>query len=495
MWFLNPDYIIRPDAKRYLLSDKLVKTYDSDEVMTFIHPIHAWVLSLFSEGCKLEDGIRYISIGLNITEEKAKEFISPWLENKKQILIKVDGANVIIPKNILIHRDRIVDINNICGFVINKPDRIESVNLACRRHQVPYLITLMLTNKCVTKCSYCYADTKTVVDRLMPLNKIIEIINQAKEIGVHNINVIGGEVFLYPKWWIVIKELLNHGFNPSLISTKIPITHEIANHIKEIEYNGLIQLSIDSFDGEYAHKMLGRNWGYISAIKKGIEILEDKQIPYRIETVLTKDNATKENIDEMISYFRSKKYIVLWEIREAMFSHYKSDSNFDEIKASKDTINEICDYINNIKGTVTFPIIAARKEITKTFFSSKEGSSSFVGAGCSALNHHFFILPDGQCTICEQLYWNPYFIIGNVLFDNIISIWNSERVYELLNISQNNINIESACHKCSMFEDCFRIHRNRCWSDIIKAYGNDKWDFPDPRCCHAPQLCYDIEYK
>lgn len=37
----------------------------------------------------------------------------------------------------------------------------------------------------------------------------------------------------------------------------------------------------------------------------------------------------------------------------------------------------------------------------------------FNGAVCSALNSHLFILPDGKVTICEQLYWNPRFIIGD----------------------------------------------------------------------------------
>lgn len=43
------------------------------------------------------------------------------------------------------------------------------------------------------------------------------------------------------------------------------------------------------------------------------------------------------------------------------------------------------------------------------------------------------------------------------------------------------------------FEDCFS-YQNRCWSDIIKAYGKDCWDFPDPRCCFAPAMKNKLSY-
>ena len=30
--------------------------------------------------------------------------------------------------------------------------------------------------------------------------------------------------------------------------------------------------------------------------------------------------------------------------------------------------------------------------------------------------------------------------------------------------------------------------------DIIKAYGKDCWDFPDPRCCFAPAMKNKLSY-
>jgi hypothetical protein len=39
----------------------------------------------------------------------------------------------------------------------------------------------------------------------------------------------------------------------------------------------------------------------------------------------------------------------------------------------------------------------------------------------------FCILPDGQVTICEEQYWQPNFIIENILTNTIDEIWQSKK--------------------------------------------------------------------
>lgn len=76
-----------------------------------------------------------------------------------------------------------------------------------------------------------------------------------------------------------------------------------------------------------------------------------------------------------------------------------------------------------------------------------------------------------------------------------MEVWDSKRVHELLEIQQESIQMSSPCHDCNLFKDCYKVHRNRCWSDVIKAYGADKWDYPDPRCNYAPEMTHNISYK
>lgn len=491
---LNPDYTIRKDGNRYLLYSRFMKKYDSDTAKTLIHPYHARLLSLFSAGSSVEQAANVIASDLGVTEENAKNILTPWLSREK-FKIKVNDSNVRIPKNVLIPSDCIVDQTDVVEFSISK-SLAKDVDLSTKRLQIPYLMTFMLTNTCVTKCCYCYADTNTKVKDYLSTKRILDVIREAKRLGVYNILLIGGEVFLHPDWELVLKELTDNGFGPDTISTKVPITYRIVNGLKESGYKGTLQLSIDTLNPNIAIDTLHVNQCYVPKVKQGVSLLEEAGIPYRVETVLTKATCTKENIGALYEFLKDKKHVKTWEIRTAMFSNQKSMDNFNAIRATVPQLEEIFAYAEgSLKKDTKFSIIFPRTEIDKAYYSADGGSSTFKGAKCSALNDHLFILPDGMCTICEQLYWNPNFIIGNLTNESISEVWNSARANRLLNLIPEAINKQSPCSACKLFDDCFRINRNRCWTDVIKAYGADKWDYPDPRCKFAPKMNNNISYN
>ena len=493
-YYLNPDYTIRKDGNRYLLHSRFMKKYDSDTAKTLIHPYHARLLSLFSGGSSAEQAASVIAEDLGVTQAEARKILVPWM-NKEKFCIKINNSNVKIPKNVLVPSDSIVDQRDIVPFSIPK-SLVKDVDLSTKRLQIPYLMTFMLTNTCVTKCCYCYADTQTKVKQHLSTERIFEIIREAKRLGVYNIFLIGGEVFLHPDWELVLKELTDNGFGPDTISTKVPITPRIVKGLLESGYKGTLQLSIDTLIPNIAVDTLHVNLCYVSKVRQGLDLLEEAGISYRVETVLTKATCTKKNIDTLFDFLKGKEHIKSWEIRTAMFSNQKSMDNFNSIKATVPQLEELYAYAEGTLGKeASFSILFPRTEIDKAYYSAEGGSSTFRGAKCSALNDHLFVLPDGKCTICEQLYWNPNFIIGDLTNESISEVWNSVRANRLLNLKQETINKQSPCSACKLFDDCFRINRNRCWTDVIKAYGADRWDFPDPRCKFAPKMNNNISYK
>ena len=104
-----------------------------------------------------------------------------------------------------------------------------------------------------------------------------------------------------------------------------------------------------------------------------------------------------------------------------------------------------------------------------------------------------YILPDGKVTICEELYWNPNFIIGDITKQSISEVWNSDKAKRLYYLTQVEISEGSPCKTCSSFEECRGDNYKKiCWRDTIKAYGHDKWDYPDSRCPLAPKVEKEI---
>ena len=108
--------------------------------------------------------------------------------------------------------------------------------------------------------------------------------------------------------------------------------------------------------------------------------------------------------------------------------------------------------------------------INKRYYSDKGSSKKFHGAASFVLSSRLFILPDGNVTICEQLYWNSHFIIGDVQRTNLKDIWQSQEALYLCNLSRQDIGQHNKCQACTHFEECFR-YGNRCWNNITKAYG------------------------
>jgi radical SAM protein with 4Fe4S-binding SPASM domain len=125
------------------------------------------------------------------------------------------------------------------------------------------------------------------------------------------------------------------------------------------------------------------------------------------------------------------------------------------------------------------------------YFKSEEGSRHFVGSRCSANFSHMVSMPDGKVTLCEQLYWNPRFIIGDLSTQSIEEVWNSPRALELAFPKKSNFRDDSVCKKCSIFDTCYTTH-NKCYADVLKAYGDENWDYPDPRCVYAPPFIHDL---
>lgn len=109
------------------------------------------------------------------------------------------------------------------------------------------------------------------------------------------------------------------------------------------------------------------------------------------------------------------------------------------------------------------------------------------------LQNRMFILPDGKVSICEQMYWHNDFIIGDLKTSSVEEVWNSQRALQLFKPSKSMFRDISPCKKCIHFDDCNNKKR-RCVVKVIKAYGLENWDYPDPRCRFAPPFNNNLIY-
>ncbi|MDR1348879.1 MAG: radical SAM protein [Prevotellaceae bacterium] len=485
----NHFYKIRHDLKRsYILAPTFVDGKYSEFVdakwLSRIHPVYAMILSFFSKPIALQDAIKELSYFLDMIESDVENLIQPFINNYEIVMGNYGGTENFFPKNIIIDADK-----SFAPTIDYKPEQFAYNELDLRHDRfivAPLTMVLMINNTCVTDCVYCYAN-KSVKSQMLSFDRIKEIIQEAKQLQFQDITITGGEFFLYWQWKELLDLLLENGFKESLISTKVPICEEDIIALKT--YDIPVQISLDSVNPNKLVQILKVKSDYADNIKQTITFLDNHNIAFKVATVLTKYNDSIENLESLHNFLLDFKNLRKWDIRVGFKSMY-SRGNFDEIRTSKESIVKINKWIADVKQYSSITIEATLDTGTR-YFAEEGGSRNFRGSRCSANYSNIFVLPDGQVTLCEQMYWNPRFIIGDLTKQTIKEVWNSPHALELAFPKKESFRDASICKKCTIFDECYSYH-NKCYVDVLKAYGDENWDFPDPRCKFAPQFINEL---
>ncbi len=489
-FILNPDYNFRNDIKRsVIIANSESQCENSNkEWLSFIHPAQAMILSFFSNPITIDKAVENLTEFLSLNKKETIALINPFIENKETIYTQYNGATFRFPKQIVIKYKKQLKINYTYtpeDFTYSELD-FESARLM----KCPSSITIMVTNRCVTNCIYCYADKNNDFSCTIPFDRIIDLIVESKKIKLKEIQIGGGEFFLYDRWYDLLKELYKHGYEKIFISTKIPIKKE--DIIKLTQFTNLtFQFSFDSLSPQKLYEILGVSGNYAANMKKTLETMDEYGISYHVISILTRLNADKNELLEMLNYLSSLKKIKCWQVRIAFKSLY-STNDFEKIKLQKQEREEALKNIDELNKLQKLRIDIDKSHLDRGYFTAEKGSKSFPGAVCSANRSHMYVLPDGNVTICEQMYWKQKFIIGNILNNSIEEVWNSPASLKWVNLTKDDFREESACKNCEILDECCNKYPNKCWADVLKVYGDENWDFPDPRCNKAPAFIYDI---
>lgn len=485
----NPEYHLRQDGNRVILfSDEEVSEV-SEEWFSFIHPFHAMMLSFFDGQKTYSEEVEQCATFFNLTITKMEGIVRRFLFKEKWFTIKSGEDFVNFPKNTLIvvergSQKRKEKYSPKEFEFLGNPD-YETVRLS-----YPISLNIELTMKCYTNCIYCYANRNLKDKSMLSLAEIKDVIKQAKQNGVYQIDINGGDVLLHPNINEILHELVINGFSP-LVSTKTILTKDIIDYIKYLKKVRL-QISLDSVNPEVLHKLIKVPSNYITKMSKALEYLSKKHVKTQINVVLTKYNSDITGIKRLLDYIA--KYDAIKDIRfnPCGCSLYKT--NFREIILSSKEMHFVLEEIEKIKEN--YPSL-------NIMFSSYDDKSEYAcdnreylfkkRALCTGGTRAAVLLPNGDLTICEELYDNPHFILGNIRNKSIKEIWNSSKAMKLYQTPVNE-DSKSPCKICSFQKEC-RTGVGVCWKLVLMAYGEDNWDYPDPRCPSAPEPYNDFCYE
>lgn len=477
----NPYYVLKPDDGRTLIMAKLLgrnllKGVD-DSFTNVIHPIYAMILS-YIDGREYNDCINDAANDLEVPKELVEGFVTSLLDKPNRVLLKSQNMPSAFPPQTIISLPTPSDNKRYFASMFN----YTKIDLCLKRHMTPSTVTLMLNNICLTDCIYCYQDKSRVANCQIPLDRIKELIREAKQLNVNTFDVIGGEFFLYKHWRSVLQELRKYGYNP-YISTKVPLDESDIKFLSDLDIHD-IQISLDSAIEEHLKPSLRVKTGYLKKMIDSIQVLDRYGIPIMLHSVLTKFNDSVEDMESVYNVIKDLKHLMDWHVVIGEPSLYPKTEL--DISIDPNAMNDIVDYLNSLKTDISINAPSKIQSLetlgaTATIDLETRKDIFFSRSFCSGLFSSIYILPDGQVTMCEQLYWNKDFIIGNILYNSLLEVWNSEKANSIYYLKQRDIPSDSKCHSCNHFEQC-RSQRQVCYREIIRKYGEEKWYYPDANC-------------
>lgn len=473
---LNPEYCIRNEKGCSFIVHKVTLKNVKERSFPFVMPIpplYGQILSFFigEEICITVDKIEK---NLNVNREKINTFVEKVFENSNPYITYINKIKVWLPSFLLIrgrHKTDVItntDFNPYDDFVPKRPD-------------CPFFLNIMITSKCYTNCIYCYADRSRKDD--MTLDDLMKIIDDAKKEQIPNVLISGGDILATKNWKVILRKLNSSGY-AQIISTKIPLKEDDIIFLKENNING-IQISIDSLENSELFNIVRVDRKYSEKMKNTFKYSEKYNLAIDIKTVLTKYNANIKTIKNMYDELLKYKNINSWNIVPAFFSSHNI-LDYDTYKTNVETLNTILDFIKKQKSP--FPIEYKKIEDSiSTIQERYKSATEFVqkSKGCIANIYGLSIMANGKATICEMLYYNETFYIGDMKKESIKNIWNSSLALKL-NFSGKVERQDSPCYSCTELNKCKKANFKKvCIVDVISTHGTDKWEYPDPRCPHS----------
>ncbi|MDE5561210.1 MAG: radical SAM protein [Bacteroidaceae bacterium] len=476
----NPEYHLRQDGSRVILFSDAEVSDASEEWFSFIHPFHAMMFSFFDGQRTYIEELEQCATFFNIPFYKMEEIVNRFLNKQHWFTIRSGNHLMNFPKNVLLQvEQRSQEAKK--RYTPNDFKYIGSPDYDTIRLKYPISINMELTMKCYVNCVYCYANRNLRDRAMLTMSEIRNVITQAKQNGVFNIDVNGGDVLLHPNIKEILQELVNNGYSP-LVSTKAILTKDMMDYIVSLK-KVRMQISLDSVNKDVLHKLIGVPDSYITDMSSMLEYLSKKQAKIQINVVLTKYNSSIVGIKDLLDYIA--KYCTVKEVRFSPCGCSLYKKNFEELVLSSKQMQIVLTKIEELSQNYPNLKIKVSSFDKKSEYISDTKEEIFQGrALCTGGTRTAVLLPNGDMTICEELYDNPHFVLGNVRKHTIEEIWNSPKAVELYK-SPIKENSTSTCNKCISQHEC-RTKIGVCWKLVLMAYGTEQWDYPDPRCPKAP---------
>jgi len=240
----------------------------------------------------------------------------------------------------------------------------------------PYLIQFVPNISCNLNCVMCHQkDIRLCANEHETLNfkEIRNMFKNLKKLGVNQINLVGGEIFLRPDIWDILDELERQSFLFSITTNGTLLKEEDVNRFSY--YWGLVEVdvSLDAADALTHDKIRGVS----GAFDKTVEVLswlKEHNITVMVDTVAQSSNYCKlKELYELLKKLKIDSWVILPEYNITKFTYDKTNEYFEaRVKHKIDLLPSYS--IAESNSAMSYDVIDFKEKMSELrSFVSKDG--------------------------------------------------------------------------------------------------------------------------
>lgn len=289
----------------------------------------------------------------------------------------------------------------------------------------PLYLTLELLTQCNWHCKHCYIPSHGHGG--LSYDKIIDIIDQARDLGVIELTLTGGEPFLREDIFDIV-EYARRRYMEVVILSNISLLDKVKiRRLKQL-YIKKISCSLFSMNNSIHDNITGVE-GSLDNSLENLKLLKEEKIPVEIKTVIMQDNL--HEYTSIAEFCRKNTFL----FQASPNIKIKTNHDFSPANLRLSQEQLISALWDRQKHEITHPI--------------HHKTTDFI---CPAIRYSITISSHGEVVPCDTFYNTIPF--GNILNTTLDNIWHSsENLLKIQNLTWGDI---PKCINCYHESFCFK---------------------------------------
>ena len=320
-------------------------------------------------------------------------------------------------------------------------------------HKEPRIFGLQIevSSRCNERCIHCYIPNQKKDDGTdMPIETILHVLDEAKDMGTLQVTLSGGELFMHKQIDVILRHARENDFMISILSNLVLLSDKHIELLKEINPS-IVQVSLYSMIAE-EHDAITLVKGSFEKTKRNIERLVAANIPVQISCPVMKLN--RKSYKDVLVY--ANKLRIKAQTDFIMMA--QADGNTNNL-AQRISIKETAELLNDMLEFDRDYVGSTLNQEPRSRDIEKFKKMPVCGVGVD----NICVTANGDYYPCAG--WQGM-ILGNAYKQSLKDIWdNSEKIKELRTITN------------ASFPQCITCEaRDFCAMCLVRNYNENNGD-------------------